>query len=343
MKKYYSFAIYAMAALAMALAMGSCKKNDQNTKSINNGQAVSHFDPRHISDMNAYLGDFKQKMKQSQYAKDGETLPLEEAAWHLSSVANYDFANANVEFTDLRYDTLYYQVNVTNGEVALSDINAVYADMADDIDEYYQNLDLEEKHFRFIGTSVSEDGQVRVELVISYIILDHTWYFGDDWDAALFCMEWFDDNTYYVWNTTAAHLLARAINFLEGREYSIPELPPGRSFYVYTTEVIFRHDEYYDQYGSPFASDSRLFRIDTDWQDTPLLGLNEMCYCVDSYTNLPFRYIQEHVGLEGQRPVNWTIVPYSYKKPGVPRDYTFCHDIKVKFGIRIINENPIQY
>ena len=113
MKKVFSFAIYAMAAMAMALAMGSCKKENQNAKFNNtNGSAVSHFDPSHISDMNAYLGEFKQKMKQSQYAKDGETLPLEEAAWHLSSVANYDFANANVEFTDLRYDTLYYQVNV---------------------------------------------------------------------------------------------------------------------------------------------------------------------------------------------------------------------------------------
>ena len=339
----FSFAVYVMAAMAMTLAMGSCKKENQNVKTNNSGMAVSHFDPSHISDMNAYLGEFKQKMKQSQYTKDNETLSLEEAAWHLSSVANYDFANANAEFTDLRYDTLQYHVNVTNGHVALSDLNAVYASMASDIDAFYQNLDLQEKHFRFIGASVSENGQVRVGLITSYIVLDHTWYFAGDWEAALFCYEWFDDNSYYVWNTTAAHLLAQAINFLEGREYSMPELPPVRSYYVYTTEIVFRHDECYDQYGSPFASDSRLFRVDTDWQDTPLLGLNEMCYCVDSYTNLPFKYIQEHVGWDGQRPVHWTIIPYSYKKPGAPRDYTFCHDIKVKFGIRVINENPIQY
>lgn len=76
MKKLFSFAIYAMAALAMTLAMDSCKKENQNVKSNSSSSAVAHFDPSHITDMNAYLADFKQKMKQSQYAKDDETLSL---------------------------------------------------------------------------------------------------------------------------------------------------------------------------------------------------------------------------------------------------------------------------
>ena len=340
MKKLLSFAIYAMAALAMALAMGSCKKNDQNTKFINNNQAVSHFDPRHITDINAYLGDFKQKMKQSQYAKDGETLPLEEAAWHLSSVANYDFANANVEFTDLRYDTLYYQVNVTNGEVALSDINAVYADMADDIDEYYQNLDLEEKHFRFIGASITEDGQVMANMIVSYVYPDHLWYFDDEFQLALACNEWFDDNTQYVWNTTAAHQLSRACNFYEGKNYFMGGYPPERIYYAFTREVEINHGDYSDPYGSPFHGNSRLFSEEAEVWAVPTLTSDMMCYALDSYLELPFRYAQYQANMAEERPVHWKVVSYRYNNN---KWYVYCHKLKVKFGIHVNNGSPIQY
>ena len=156
------FAICVMAvALAATVAVVSCKKDDQNAKLNNNsnvGQSVSQFDPSHIADMNAYLKGFKEKMKASRFAKDAETLGIEEAAWHLSSVANYDFANANVQFTDLRYDTLRYQVNVTDGSVLLSDLETLYEDMASDIDALYHSLDLQDKHFRFIGADISEEG-----------------------------------------------------------------------------------------------------------------------------------------------------------------------------------------
>ena len=346
MKKMFSFAVYVMAAMAMALAMGSCKKENQNVKTNNSGTAVSHFDPSHISDMNAYLGEFKQKMKQSQYTKDNETLSLEEAAWHLSSVANYDFANANAEFTDLRYDTLQYHVNVTNGHVALSDLNAVYASMASDIDAFYQNLDLQEKHFRFIGASVSENGQVRVGLITSYIVLDHTWYFAGDWEAALFCYEWLDDNTYYDWNTGAKQLLESLINSLEGHNYSMNNNPPvvGRVYYVYTMDTVFTWDNCIDPYGSPFFHDSRLYAALADAHADPWLEFNEMCYCIDSYLGLPFEYIESNPLLGNQRPVHWEIQCSSYKYLPSPKWYAFCHNLKVTFAQCIIaNENPIQY
>lgn len=296
--------------------------------------------------MNAYLKEFKQKMKQSQNAKDGEMLSLEEAAWHLSSVANYDFANANVEFTDLRFDTLQYQLNTINGQVALSDLDALYTNLASDIDAFYQSLDLQEKHFRFIGTSVSEEGQVRVGLVTSYILLDHTWYFDDDWEAALFCYEWLDDNTYYIWNTTAKQQLEYLINLLEGRTYTTQQNPPlfGREYYVYTMDTVFTYDNCIDPYGSSFFHDSRLFVDLADAHADPWLEFNEMCYCIDSYLGLPFEYIQSNPLLENQRPVHWEIQCRSFRYLPSPRWYVFCHDLKVTIAQRIVsNENPIQY
>ena len=105
---------------ATMIAMVSCKKENQDAL-LNNTQSAKAFTPPVVDDMNAYLKDFKQKMQN--VTKDGnETLSLEEAAWHLSSVANYDFANANVEFDDIRFDTLYSTVNVTGGIILLNDL-----------------------------------------------------------------------------------------------------------------------------------------------------------------------------------------------------------------------------
>lgn len=342
MKKLFTFAIIGMAGLAMILATGSCKKEAQNTTFDSQKQSSQAFDPSQIADMNAYLEDFKQKMTASQNCRDVETLSLEEAAWHLSSVANYDFANANVEFTDLRYDTLQYHVNVTNGQVSLSELNEVYQHVASDIDAFYQNLDLQDKHFRFIGANITENGQVRVSLITTYFILDHTWYFANDFEAGLFCYEWFDENATYVWNTTAVSLLSQAINFLEGREFVVFDYPPIRTYYVYTMDIQFNHYDYIDPYGSPFLRNSRLFAGEADTWAVPTLTFNQMCYCVDSYTELPFWYVNQYVSLENQRPVHWTIIPNVYQLQGA-QWHTFNHIVKVKLGYRVTNDNPIQY
>lgn len=344
MKKLLTFAICAMAVATM-VAVVSCKKDEKSVKlnNSNSSQTVAHFDPSHITDMNAYLADFKQKMKQSQYAKDAEMVSLEEAAWHLSSVANYDFANASVDFTDLRYDTLQYQVNVTDGQVSMADLNALYETVAGDIDAFYHSLDLQEKHFRFIGASVTQEGQISVSLITSYIVLDHTWYFIDDWDAFINCINWFDYNTSYVWNTDAVRLLNRALNALEGKIYSEPEAPPQRYYYVYTQDVVFNYPDYIDPYDSPFIYDSRIFAQECDNNLGPTLDFNDMCYCLDSYLGLPFQYVDTHPNMQNQRPVHWRVWgDHHPPTPGFHWEIHF-HIIRVKFGAYFATEFPNQY
>lgn len=112
MKKKVIFIATFLVIVATAVAVVSCKKETTNALQYGNSQSTTKtFKVPEVDDMNAYLKGFKQKMQESLYAKDDEMFSLEEAAWHLSSVANYDFANANVEYTDLRFDTLQYQVN----------------------------------------------------------------------------------------------------------------------------------------------------------------------------------------------------------------------------------------
>ena len=181
MKKSNLFIASLLVVAAITIAMVSCKKDNQEVL-LNNTQSVKAFTPPVVDDMNAYLKNFKQKMKESQNTKNAECLSLEEAAWHLSSLANYDFANANVEFNDIRFDTLYSTVTVTGSSVLLSNLAAVYQSICTDIERFYHSIMLDEKHFRFINVSVFESGEVVVSITTTYnrtktrFLNDTCWY-----------------------------------------------------------------------------------------------------------------------------------------------------------------------
>lgn len=159
MKKHHLLIAFLLVVAAVSVVVVSCKKEDAKALSTNNAKEA--FNPRQIEDMNAYLKDFKNKMQSATKGED-EALSLEEAAWHLSNVANYDFGYVNVEFNDLRYDTLYYHVNITDGKVLLSDLNTVYTSISSDIVHLSQTLNLQEKHIRYVKAFISENGMVSV-------------------------------------------------------------------------------------------------------------------------------------------------------------------------------------
>lgn len=320
-----------LVVVATAVAFVSCKKENQDAM-LKTTQPVKTFTVPLVDDMNAYLKEFKQTMLESQGSKDAEYLSLEEAAWHLSSLANYDFARVNVQYTDLRHDTLYYQVNVTNGQVLLSDLNTVYANMAVDMDAFYQSLDLQEKHFRFIVASISEDGLVMIDMSTSYFILDHTWYFEDDFNAAVACYEWFDGNTYYTWNTTAIQTLESAINYYEGREFlRAGEDFMNRVYFVPSRDVIFDFENNTDTIGSPFYGNSRIYVVRSHSWAVPFIEMNDMCYCLDSYLALPFELMHNNPVMGSERPVQWQIIANEYYDTP-SQYYYFCHKVLVRFG-----------
>ena len=344
MKKRNFLITTLLVVAATTIAVVSCKKENPETLLNNQPQVFKSFYPEGVDDMDAYLKAFKQKMRDSQYTRDSETLSLEEAAWYLSSVANYDFANANVEFTDLRYDTLYYNINVSNGQVALTDLNTMYQEIASDIDSFYQSLNLENKHFRFIGASISNSGEVVVTLVTTW--LDHTWYFDDDWVAMMTCYDYFSEDSVYVWDELGKRELQRVLNLLEGRDF-VYENGEGRVYYVYTSDLLFNFDDYIDPYHSPFYIDSRLFAEQGDIEFVPIIDLDEMCCCLDSYLDLPFNYVNTHLDYSNQRPVQWIIIPMVYEpgnyNHGAIRWYLYCHILRVRLAQCIATQDPINY
>ena len=341
MKKSFFYTICVM-VLATIVAVVSCKKDDPKALLGQNAQPEKTFTVPQVDDMNAYLKGFKQRMQTVTRGED-EMLGLEEAAWHLSSVANYDFANANVEFTDLRYDTLRYQVDVTNGQVAMSDLNAVYASVANGIDGFYHSLNLDGKHFHFIGADISESGEVTISLITTYMTREHWWYFKDPLEAFVMCDSLFSNNITYVWNGNGLKTLEQALNLIEGKPYATPEYPAVRTYYVYTMDVQFNYDEYIDPYGSEFIGNSRIYAMEADTHATPTISANDMCYCLDSYLGLPFEYVQSYHNLVNQRPVNWKL---GWEQIEFVDEYKwdyFVHIVTVKLGRYVVTGNTNEY
>lgn len=329
MKKFnFIFAIAMMVVAAASVAVVSCKK-DTTGQDNAKGVATQTFDPRQIEDMNAYLKAFKQKM-QSATKGDDEALSLEDAAWHLSSVANYDFGHANVECNDVRFDTLYAQVNVTNGEILLSDLASTYEEIHTNIDKFYHSLTLDNKHFRFIGASIAENGQVIISLMTTFInssrnLGDHCWYYQDEYDALVNCYTYFNLAS-YPFATTGTTELKRVLNLV----ISHTPYNYGAYYFTPTTNTSFYYRDYIDPYGSPCYMNSRIFASCTANSDL----VDIMCYLLDSYLGLGRDNCPT-----GEYILEWSLSPCLFELPfqgeHLSKQY---HELAVIYGTKHWNE-----
>lgn len=288
MKKSINFGIAAfLIAAIVSVTVASCKKENFASLQKQDKPTKEHFNPQEIEDMNAYLKDFKQKMMES---KADESLGIDEAAWHLSSLFNYDFANANVECDDVRFDTIYNTVTVTDGSIQLSDLAQLYEKAGTDIDKFYNSLMLENKHFRFIDVSISETGTVTVAMVTTYSYCSKYWgdtlyYFPNQAYAEAFCDSIFNDTLPYNANGYGMMELERVLNLIESHSI-VPT--SHRTYYTFQSERTFYYRNYIDPFGSPFIANSRLFATLGYYYDT--ISRDDMCYLLDSYLGLGYQY-----------------------------------------------------
>lgn len=296
-KIFLSISAMVVAAF-VSVAIVSCKKED-NAALSGQKQTKEAFNVPQVEDMNAYLKDFKQKM-QSADKNDDEALLLDEAAWHLASMANYDFGIVNVVFDEVRFDTLYTHVNVMNGTVLLSDLGEAYENIHNDIGCFFEKLNLIEKHLRFIDAEIAEDGYAVISLVTSFINDSKGWgdchwypspYLVDPFNdtiAEMMCDTNFNESSVYVWNGYGLSELERILNAIEHHDLANDNMSSSVYFFK-TREHTFDYIGNIDPYGSPSYSDSRLFGVlGNPYYVIPKM---DMCYYLDSYLGLGYKYL----------------------------------------------------
>ena len=339
MKKGIIWTIILMAvATIVSVAVVSCKKDNENALLGNNNETSKSFDMRQIDDMSAYLKNFRQKMLEG---KDCETLSLEDAAWHLASLMNYEHCNTNVHFNDVRFDSIYMQVNVTDGVVLMGDLRTAYEQMWPAIQKFQKGLNLNNQNLRFVNMSISDSGKASITMMTTFFsdekdLGDYLWYFPDIDYLDSICQLYFDEYAIYPWNYGAVRRLNSTINALEGNLY-IPDYPQSSAYYP-SRSYTFYYNLWVDPYNDPpfFYNNSRLFTYHYQGLGVPN-GINispeEMCYANDSYIGLGFEYLEANPNslYPNERPVYWLVDPDTIVSSNI-----ICHKLIVQYGCPIL-------
>lgn len=321
--------IATIAIAILAATAVSCKKDkqDEPTNNERSNFGTSTFTPPQVDDMNTYLKDFKLRME----SRGDELMNIDEAAWHLSCLANHDFCNVNVEYNDIRFDTLYCQVELTDGQVSLQDLSAVYSDISHTIEAFDRSLFLENKHFRFIDTKITPTGQIIVPILTTYVsqtryLYDTLWYFDipeyNTYYIDSLWAEYFDSHTVYTPNGLGKTELVRYLNLIESHHWAISPPEQQLVYYTLTDETWFYFRDYIDPNGSPFVSNSRLYAAEsTSGSD---IGVYNMIYLLDSYAGLGYQECPQ-----GNCPVSWSI---EYNSSDNGKANIRHHKLDVKYG-----------
>lgn len=334
MKNKLSFAIMTMAlAAAISVAVVSCKKETENALQQKDYTTRQAFDLRKGENVQAYLKDFRKRMTE---AKDGEALSLNDAAWHLASLANLDYCNINVEYDNVEFDTLEMNVNVTDEAVLMSDLSSAYELMCQEISQFKQAFSHNNQNLFFVNMSINANGNAKIELMSTYTnaakgLENHVWYFPDTFGYVdSVCYNHFNDSNHipYLWNGFGMTELQRLLNVYEQHfiDYEAYCFFPTRKH-------TFNYPNYPDPYGSPFYGNSRVFVTKDDYYCDDILNEDEMCYCLDSYLGLGVDYIDENYYVDDEYPVYWVIKDTVVRFEN-DRWHTYFHKLKVQYGIR---------
>lgn len=331
-------AIFVLAIMVTAVSVVSCKKDNENALNQKNYTIQQTVDVSQIEDITSYLKDFKKKMTVS---KGDEAYNLEDAAWHLASLANLEFCKVNVDYDNVQFDTIEMQVHISDGVMLLGDLNTAYEQMCTEIQQFKKGFTHNNQNLYYINVSITAEGNTRIALMTSFntsikYIWDHTWYFNDDWEACLAFDEYYSDDSIYQWNTTAARELERILNLIENHEGIILDsMGTTENYYIQTRNHTFDYtNTQYDPYHSGFYNESRVF-VKKSPLSNYVLDFFDMVYCWDSYLGLGYDYISNY---SDEHPICWKVFP----KISQSNNSTYhFHQLYVEYGqLASANHNP---
>ena len=148
--KLFIFSAILLVAVT-TITIVSCKKDNEKSNKTEN-LVNSH----ELSDMDKEMIAFGEKLKTASDERSGETMPLDEALTTLSNYQNFKLCDASHYSTEVLTDTLYVSLNVTNGEVLLSELNRIYELTKPEILSKFNSLSGSQKAIYYIRSIVDE-------------------------------------------------------------------------------------------------------------------------------------------------------------------------------------------
>ena len=163
----FNLAIIMMVVAAfISVAVVSCKKDNETTKSETQVDNMSSID-----NMDEYLTSFKNKLLTAQ--KGEETISLEQAERDLGNLLNFDFGDANYASNVYEYDTLNIALETNGNNVDLLQLANAYNEAFVAIVKAYHKVDLLDKSVYCITCNILESSSKdsdsdNVEVVVVY-------------------------------------------------------------------------------------------------------------------------------------------------------------------------------
>lgn len=195
MKKMFSFAVYVMAAMAMALAMGSCKKGSETALDKKEQAEVGVTQNEALVQR---ILDFKNKVderKANPGTKSGETIPLDEAMHNIVDLFNVTYTEPMAYYTESERHEFTLNVALTaDGKVLVDDVVAAYEQALANAREAYHGSTLPDKAYQFLMVTCTpqRDGTAELKFDGKYGTrtdqpepptphIDGPFGIGDDW------------------------------------------------------------------------------------------------------------------------------------------------------------------
>ena len=140
-----------LVAAAGVITFEACNKKNEV---VNN---IPELNTPELSDMDKEMILFGEKMKAA--TKGGETMQLEEAIRNLSNYENFKMCDASNYPADMERFTIESEIPVIEGNVYLSDINALYESNKKQIKDKLASIESDNKTVYCIYSRIEENGK----------------------------------------------------------------------------------------------------------------------------------------------------------------------------------------
>ncbi len=287
MKKTFIFAALLL-AVATTITIVSCKKDKETVKNNISENSIKSYE---LSEMDKTMIAFGEKLKSASNERSGETMPLEEALNTLTNYQNFSMCDASHFSIEMLTDTVHATLNVTNGEVLLSELNRFYETTRREI----LPNGIREKFLYCIQSVVDNNiytdlssisGNLGINVIVRIpdqtLMRDYDFIFDDT-------LSWYDFDSLGICNPGNEGLYSGwdCVRVINARLHNLGVLTlcgPGFQTYYTNIHTEFKHAYEYPNILSPnghYAIPWRSF-----WDNAQCVSPTEMTYYINSFEDI---------------------------------------------------------
>ena len=320
---------YIAALFTISIMLTSCSKEQIK----NENQVITIDQPQTSVNPENKIIAFRESidaLRNNPNLKSGDSpVMLDDAEWFVEALANYTYANAGFERTDLVIDSAVFVVPTSAGNITLADVQVLYDEAITKLSAQHSAINSDSKQLVFADITLREVGDNTATFALTsgfgtneeeQLINIYSWYWG--WNLGR-C-----DGSGLGAPLDAADIIMREANHLIG-------VPSGNSYY---TDVSYATIWYWDvpSNTNPYGE----YMLFHDFQAGTLV---HKCLSPDEIDYYKHRIIE--IG-NMNKPTGKSIISFfvedatAYGSIGGVDTWDMCHVVQIKYAIWHTSSNP---